>query len=244
MGLLPWLCAALAACSKKLSRSGLRTFTKFDVRHGSKPWTLAAIKMATAKTFGDINTFAIRYQPYEPEQPYEGMYKLAICHLIINGKVLGSPEENCYLPTWFYYLSRQRDFIETNGNDLFTKEFQERTDREIFEMILKANQLETEFSPDFLYLPQLNEKIWSRHSFTLDETIDVYLFYFYVMDDRIHFLIEDRSAGDVNERTENFIFSAVPVLSFISTVDEALLYLQAEYPYLANHRNKKEFNSR
>ena len=44
MGLLPWLCAA----SRRFKISyalGLRTFPKFAVRHGSKPWTLAAIYM-------------------------------------------------------------------------------------------------------------------------------------------------------------------------------------------------------
>lgn len=43
MGLLPWLCGATRSRGIAGLRRSAGTFPKFDVRHGSKPLTLAVI---------------------------------------------------------------------------------------------------------------------------------------------------------------------------------------------------------
>jgi hypothetical protein len=62
---------------------------------------------------------------------------------------------------------------------LFPKELDGMSDRQILEIVLKAIQFEDKFHPDFIYLTQLDNKIWSNHHFTLDQTIDRYTIYFY-----------------------------------------------------------------
>ena len=96
-----------------------------------------------------------------------------------------------------------------------------------------ANQEEENFHKEFLYLPKLENSIWSNHKFDLDETIDAYLFYYYVRNNEIKFLIEDGSKSqDRNIRSQNFIFFAVDLDKFFKTIDEATSFLVYKYPYL------------
>ena len=181
---------------------------------------------------GDPGNFAIRYQPCYSGEPSA---KMAICHMVINNQLIGNPIEICYLPTWLFSLIDRRNWIDQQRNQLFPKEFEGLSEREIFESILKSNQLDEEFHQDFLYLPQLNNDIWLAHRFPIDETIDGYLIYFYVRDGRITFLIEDDSeVRDNSERSFQFIFKTLDLEVFIRTIDEMTGFLFERCPYLQN----------
>lgn len=196
------------------------------------PKPLAAINM-DIKTFGDPRTFAINYRPNYEGKTEEAKASLAYCHLIVDNRLIGYYTEVCYLSTWFYSLTTNREFIEKNKNDLYPKKFENLNDREIFESILKTNQSEEDFYNDFLYLSQLDSKIWYKHSFRLDETIDGYLFYYYVKDSQITFLIEDRLDGDDrNSRSYNFIIHSVDLDFFFQTIDRTTSFLSNTYSYL------------
>ena len=169
---------------------------------------------------------------------------MGICHLIIGNNLIGQADEECYLPTWLFSLTDRRNRIVDTKHLLFPKEFESLSDREIFEVILKANQLEEEFHPDFHYLPQLDNEIWSRHSFTLDETVDGYLIYFYVKDNHVIFLIEDETERtDSNYRSYKFIFHSVDFDLFVSTIELATNFLVQQYPYLKDNVSSRIFNS-
>lgn len=169
---------------------------------------------------------------------------MGICHLIIGNNLIGQADEECYLPTWLFSLTDRRNRIIDTKHLLFPKEFEGLSDREIFETVLKANQFEEEFHPDFLYLPQLDNKFWSDHHFTLDETIDGYLIYFYVKDNQIIFLIEDETERSESDfRSYKFIFHSVDLDFFILTVDQATEFLVQQYPHLKDNVSSRTFNS-
>jgi hypothetical protein len=194
------------------------------------------------KIVGDPGIFAIQYQPFPNNANYEPSAKMALCHMIINNQLIGNPIEECYLPSWLFNLTDRRNRIDQQRHYLFPKEFEELSDREIFESILKSNQLEEEFQADFLYLPQLTNEFWNAHHFTIDETIDRYLIYFYVRNDRITLLIEDDSKvkGDM-ERSFQFIFKTLDLNSFIRTIDEMTYFLLEQYPYLQQNVSDRKF---
>jgi hypothetical protein len=199
--------------------------------------------LETSQTFGDKRQFAIHYRPCPDTYNYSPNDKMAICHLIIDNTFIGRSTEECYLPTWIYSLTDRRKRIADTRHLLFPKEFETLATREIFETILKANQLEEEFHPDFLYLPQLENELWSRHSFDLDETINGYLFYFYVKDSQITFLIEDETGSLENDyRSGKFLFFTIPLELFFQTVDEATAFLIERYPYLKESVSTRTFN--
>lgn len=200
--------------------------------------------MGTSQVFGDKSKFAIYYRSTPDTYNYTLADSMAICHLIISNNLLGKPEEECYLPTWIFNLTDRRNRIIDTKNLLFPREFEGLTDREIFQTVLKANQFEEEFHPDFLYLPQLDNKIWSRHSFTLDETVDGYLIYFYVKGDQITFLIKDETERmNSDYRSHKFLFHSVSFDFFINTIDQAIEFLLQQYPHLKDHISKRTFNS-
>ena len=200
--------------------------------------------MDTAQTFGDKSTFAIYYRPCSDKYNYSPKNNMAICHLVIGNNLIGQPDEECYLPTWICSLTDRRNRITDTKHLLFPKEFEGLTDREIFEIVLKANQFEDEFHPDFLYLPQLDNSFWSDHHFTLDETIDGYLVYFYVKDDQITFLIQDETERSKNDyRSYKFIFHSVSLDLFIDTIDQVTEFLLKLYPHLKDNISSRTFNS-
>lgn len=189
--------------------------------------------MVTSKIIGDKSQFAINYLSESQRITYSPNNQCAICHLVIGNNLIGRPDEACYLPTWLFSLISLRNRIVETCHLLYPKAFYGLTDREIFETILKANQIEKDIHPDFKYLPQLDEKTWYNHSFTIDETIDSYIIYFYVKDNQITFLIEDCIEGNESEyRSYKFIFQQVDFDLFISTIDEAKDFLIQQYPYL------------
>jgi hypothetical protein len=65
----------------------------------------------TTRIFGDPQTFAIRYRPSDDGE-VDKNDKFAFCHLIIDNKLIGYDDEVCYLPTWVYYLTDEKNRIE------------------------------------------------------------------------------------------------------------------------------------
>lgn len=206
--------------------------------------SLAAIDLNASRTFGDKSEFAIHYRACPDEYNYSPNDKMAICHLIIKDNLIGSPDEECYLPTWIFSLTDRRRRIAGTKPLLFPKAFEGLTDRETFEIILKANQLEDEFNPDFLYLPQLDSDVWSRHSFQLDETTDAYLFYFYVRENQITLLIKDETGCMDNDHPGGkFLFHTMPLDLFFKIIDEATAFLTERYPFLKENVSTRTFDS-
>lgn len=152
--------------------------------------------------------------------------------------------EECHLPTWLHNLTDRRNRILDTKHLLFPNEFNNLTDREIFEITLKANQLEEEFDKDFLYLPQIDNEIWSLHSLFIDETIDAYTIFFYVKEGQITFLIEDFAEHiDINKRTYNFHFHSVEFDYFIEVINQTTAYLVTQYPYLKKCISSRTFKN-
>lgn len=164
---------------------------------------------------------------------------MAICHLIVGDMVLGEADEACFLPTWFFQITRIRDFFKANRHSLFPAEFKNLSDREIFEIILKSNQLEAEFDNNYLYLPQLNNILWQRHYLTIDETIDGFCICYFIKQNEIRFAVEKVWPQPEDEGDRIFLCKSVEVDFFIKTIDEAIEFLGLTYPYLTNHKNTR-----
>jgi hypothetical protein len=82
----------------------------------------------------------------------------------------------------------------------------------------------------------------NAHHFPIDETIDSYLIYFYVRNDRITFLIEDDSiVKDNSDRSFQFIFKTLDLNLFIRTIDEMTYFLLEQYPYLQQNVSDRKF---
>jgi hypothetical protein len=81
-----------------------------------------------------------------------------------------------------------KEKLTNNVVKLYNKEFKNRTENEIFQMIYKANQMEEEYEEEFSYLPILPNSIWRYCNVGLDETIDAYLLTITSKDDEIKFI--------------------------------------------------------
>jgi hypothetical protein len=172
--------------------------------------------------------FGIQYRFDENGDPDKLMY----CHLVIGNNLMGHPDEVCYLPTWYSAMRRNRVRIAQNKDLLNPTEFGNFSEREIFEMILKTNQLESEFLPDFLYLPHLSIDGYRNHMLHIDETIDRYLICYFIKSENLTFLIEDLTEVHGNGRGGKFSFHTVPLQHFLETVDLACNFLAERYDYL------------
>ena len=147
--------------------------------------------MAKEIFFGDKETFAVRYVPgYRvarkdtiniPEPPgYKhevGYYYNAYLHLVLEGQIIGNPDEWCFADAWIYYTESTLIRLESHFDELYHPEFDHCTDEEVFQLIQKSNQYEDDFDPNYYYLPQLDNSIWSNCHISLDETIDAWSIY-------------------------------------------------------------------
>ena len=98
----------------------------------------------------------------------------ASLHLILKGQVIGDPHEECYIGTWGDSLKRIKERIELNFDLISNPEFTHKSDREIFELINKSNQLEEDFTEEFKQLNKLDESVFTYCSISIDETTDAY----------------------------------------------------------------------
>lgn len=138
--------------------------------------------------FGDNNTFAIRYVPGYSDKSKKYFY--AYCHLVLGGQIIGDIQEICYLESWKNSIEKLKDQLLNNFDSIFNSEFKDRNDKEIFELISKANQIHKEYNPDFHYLPVLENSVWNNCHFNIDETTDAYTLYLIEFSGKIKFLWE------------------------------------------------------
>ena len=136
--------------------------------------------------FGDINTFAIRYVPgYSTDN---GQHYFAYCHLVLGGQIIGEKDEVCLLNSWKLGLEELKIRIASNLNSLKNIEFNNRSDNELFELLIKANQLTEEFKPEFSYLPVLEHATWINCHVSIDETMDAFEIFMIESNSAIKFL--------------------------------------------------------
>ncbi len=198
--------------------------------------------MNTSNTFGNISDFAITYSPCPDSYNYVEQDKMAICHITINSIIIGDLNEECYLPTWFFNISKLRNFIATNKDNLYITEFNNLSDREIFELIIKSNQLQEEFDKDYLHLRQLNNKIWEKHFLSLDETINNFLICYYIKDNKINFIVEKWWPETGYQR--NIQYHSVELSYFLDVLESTISFLETKFPYLSIHSASSTPNSR
>ena len=136
--------------------------------------------------FGDKNTFAIRYVPGYFDKSKKYFY--AYCHLILGGQIIGDLHEICYLDSWKNSIEKLKDQLLNNFGSISNSEFKDRNDREIFELINKANQIQEDYNPDFYYLSVLENSIWNNCHFNIDETTDAYTLSMIEFSGKIKFL--------------------------------------------------------
>jgi len=162
---------------------------------------------------------------------------MAICHFIIDNVVIGDSGEECFLPTWFFQVTRIRDFFQANLDSLYLSDFDELSDREIYEIIIKSNQLENEFDNNYLHLAQLDNIVWQRHYLTIDETINGFCICYFIKNQQIRFIIEKIWPQPVNNEQRIFLYKSIDVDFFIKTINECVEFLEINSPYLLNHKN-------
>jgi len=138
--------------------------------------------------FGDNNTFAIRYVPGYSDKSKKFFY--AYCNLVLGGQMIGDIQEICYLESWKNSIEKLKDQLLNNFDSIFNSEFKDRNDKEIFELISKANQIHKEYNTDFHYLTILENSVWNNCHVNIDETTDAFTLYMIEFSGKIKFLWE------------------------------------------------------
>ncbi|MCC6583622.1 MAG: hypothetical protein IT271_07965 [Chitinophagales bacterium] len=105
------------------------------------------------------------------------------------------------------------------------KEFNSRSDEEIFELIFKSNQLEEEFKPQYKYLPILENTIWQDCHISIDETTDAWQIAM-IQEDKILKIMWKGWRKPCPKSKLNKHYSIVVERDFvINSINECLLYL-------------------
>jgi hypothetical protein len=174
--------------------------------------------------FGDKNTFAIDCFVPGHIPPEEQV--LIYCHLVLGNQYIGLPDDPDLLGTCGLHLKKLKEIVLGENEQITHSLFDSLSDREILELIWKANQSEEEFDPGFNYLPNLeSERLWSKHTFMLGESLDQY--YMAVIDqfENIKFIWTE------GKRTESELYVTISNRDFvISTIDDCLTYMKQVYP--------------
>ena len=184
----------------------------------------------TKKTyFGDKNTFAISYIPgYKYHS--DGMdHYYANCHLVLGGQLIGHPKEPCYLGSWLYSLKLIIDKIKNDFSSFSHLEFLNKSDREIFELIWKANRKEDSYKAEYAYLPTLDNKVWSNCSLDIDETIDAYLMTMTEDNGKIKFMWEAWRAPCPKSKIGKLFSITVDRFFVIETLETCIAQIESEY---------------
>lgn len=184
------------------------------------------MKDKSLKIFGDPGSFAIQYSPEPKKESSE--YVFAYCHLILAERVIGNPDEFCFLNGWIYSLELEERKIKQNQGKLWHPQFDGLTHREIFEIIQKSNQLEEEFK----YLPVIADyQLWQKHIFLLDETIDGYIITVIEEGRQLKFMWVSRGWYEPEEETGKlFITPGIDYEQFYETIHEFSNFLRESYP--------------
>lgn len=178
--------------------------------------------------FGDKKTFAISYRPYERELTD---HTFAYCHIILGGHFIGSEDETCLLTTWTLFLEDFLIHIKSNKGNLSNPLFTGLSEREIFELIFKSNQVDENFDPAFAYLPaQPTNDLWARHSVRLDETTDAYLIVVIEAEGKLKFIWKGWRDPCPHDEIGKLFSVYVDHEYFASTVNACLNFLKTKYP--------------
>jgi hypothetical protein len=161
---------------------------------------------------GDPAVFAISYIPEPVISSSKHVY--AYCHLILGGEFIGTEDEYCLMGTWLHKFEHLLDRVvkENLSNPLFST----LTDQEIFQLILKSNQLKREHDPAYAYLPVWPSGKWSLHTVLLDETIDSYIIQIVEQEGRLKFIWrKEEKLSAVSVEREVFIKTAKQFLTYV-----------------------------
>lgn len=176
--------------------------------------------------FGNPDSFAIRYLQILPDENDGENY--AYCHLVFGGQIVGDKNEKCYLKTWMYAINNLKEKLDNNFVALSNPEFKNKTDREIFELILKANQLDIEYKQDYLYLPTLDNTVWISCNVSLDETIDAYTILMINFDEKIKLLWEGWREPCPTEKIDKLFSIIVDKESVTNAIDSFLMTINKQ----------------
>lgn len=177
--------------------------------------------------FGDKSTFGISYKPNKKE--VVGDYAFPYCHFIFNTELIGIKNESCFLGTWASSLLYTKNKILLKTGCLSEPEFTGLTDLEIFELLLKTNQLEEEYKEEYKYLPKLADDVWYKYRVDMDETIDGYSIFIIEENQLLKFLWRNHVKSDARLGIMTTSHD-----QFFMTVDSCLDFLTKEYPRVLN----------
>ena len=177
--------------------------------------------------FGDKSTFAIRYVSGHIYKDNPN-WLYAFLHFILGGHVIGDQEESCAVEkSWLPSLKLVKDNLIKNR--LRHSEFKNRSDDELFELVYKANQSESEFKVQYKHLPQLDSEIWSHCCIRIDETTDAYLIALLEIDDQLKFIWEGwREPCPADEIGKQFSITADKKF-VLKTIDECINYVENDF---------------
>jgi hypothetical protein len=174
--------------------------------------------------FGDQKTFAISYKPDERQHDVQGNFAFPYCHLVFQNQFIGFEDEKCYLGVWAPSLYNLRNQIILKRGCLREPEFEGLSDIELFELIEKCNQSESEFKREYRYLPQLQADVWCKYRLDMDHTIDGFDVLILEAQEQLQFLWRNNVIGGELGTLR------IPHAQFMKTVNECLEFLVAKYP--------------
>lgn len=183
--------------------------------------------MEGERYFGNKDGFAIRYKPFYREGILDSKY--AYCHFVLKGQVIGELKECCYISTWMASAFCELEKFGAIPSVFYSPEFENRTDVEIFELLIKANQLEEEYKPEFYYLPVVDGMLWDNCILWIDETIDAYLIYKIEMQGKIRFIWQAWREPSSQQEIGKIYSVEVDKHDVITTLRSALNFLKQEY---------------
>jgi hypothetical protein len=187
--------------------------------------------------FGDENQFAIRYLPGYNYVVNNRNWTYCFLNLKLGGHIIGDKDESSVSGVWIGGLERILNKLQLNFDGFKDKEFTNRPDEELFELVWKSNQLESKFDPRFLHLPQLDNSIWNYCSVRLDETIDQYLIAMIGLDDKIKFIWKGLQAPCPVDKIGKLFSVTVDKLLVEKTLSDCIKYVEADY---ANYVTKEQ----
>jgi hypothetical protein len=174
--------------------------------------------------FGNQESFAIRYVPGYKSSNGEWFY--ANLHLILGGQIIGDPEEECSLLSWIYQIKKFKNRILLQFDKLQNKEFENRPDDEVFELVWKANGSN---NPKYSNLQVLDESVWFYCHVSIDETSDAWLITLTEDNQRLKFIWKGLRSPCPNERVGKLFSVTVDREFVIVTLENCIKNIEEEY---------------
>lgn len=177
--------------------------------------------------FGNKKTFAISYNS-RPEWN-TGSHILVYCHLVLDGLIIGDPEEVDLLGTCISDLQKLRLKVSINEGHFRNPLFARLNDNEILELIYKSNQLKEEYDPAFSYLPTFEtNELWNNHTVKLAESTDQYAIVVIEENELLKFIWQ--AWKDRESKIENLNKVYVDHQTFYSAIDDFISFVKYAHP--------------